>query len=106
VDLAGMSFLIHRSFTIVLVICQLAILYVLYRNKLAGSGLSVYANIMFALIVLEAVLGIIMAYFSIPPFAQPIHLLLAVAIFGLQFLMILIVNKPIPTIELKTKVIG
>jgi cytochrome c oxidase assembly protein subunit 15 len=106
VDLAGISFIIHRSFTIVLVMCQLAILYILYRNKLSGYGLSVYANIIFAFMVLEAILGIIMAYFSIPPFVQPIHLLFAVAIFGLQFLMILIVNKPIQVVDLKTQIVG
>jgi cytochrome c oxidase assembly protein subunit 15 len=105
IDLAGLTFIIHRSFTILILVSQLAVLYVLYKNKQSGTGISHYANIIFALMVLEAFLGIIMAYFGIPPFAQPMHLLFAVAIFGLQFLMILIVNKPERVVNFKTQAV-
>ena len=103
---AGLAFAIHRSFTLIILFCQLAILYVLYKNKESYGGISSYASIIFALMVLEAIVGIVMAYFSIPPFAQPIHLLVAVAIFGLQFFMILMINKPDTNINLKTQVAG
>jgi cytochrome c oxidase assembly protein subunit 15 len=105
IDMAGLSFIIHRSFTIVILLCQLAILYILYKSKQAGTGISKYANIIFALMILEALVGIIMAYFSIPPFAQPVHLLFAVAIFGLQFLTILIINKPETMVNLNTQAV-
>jgi cytochrome c oxidase assembly protein subunit 15 len=106
IGLAGLSFVIHRSFTIVILLSQLAILYMLYKNRGKVNGIANYANIIFGLMVMEAIVGIVMAYFSIPPFAQPMHLLFAVAIFGLQFFMILLVNKPETKFNFKTQVAG
>jgi len=40
---------------------------------------------MLVLIVLEVGIGAIMAYFSIPAFLQPIHLLVGVALVGVQY---------------------
>jgi cytochrome c oxidase assembly protein subunit 15 len=45
------------------------------------------------LIVGEIVLGVTMAYFAIPKFAQPLHLLLALGIFSLQSLLFLYVSN-------------
>jgi len=106
VGLAGLTFVVHRSFSIVLVVSQLLIVYVIYRNKLLQAGLPAYTGIVLSLIILEAVSGIVMAYFGIPPFAQPLHLLVAVAIFGFQFLMILILNKTENKIVLKPEITG
>ena len=39
--------------------------------------------------VLEICTGIVMAYFAIPAFLQPVHLLLASVVFGLQFYLFL-----------------
>jgi cytochrome c oxidase assembly protein subunit 15 len=33
-----------------------------------------------------------MAYFGVPPFAQPVHLTLAIIMIGLQFMMWLLMN--------------
>jgi len=104
IELSGLSFMIHRSFSIIMVICQLLILYVLFKNNLIRSGLSNYASIILGLLAIEVGLGIVMAYFSIPPFAQPIHLLFAIAIFGLQFLMILMLNKKETVVNIKTQI--
>jgi cytochrome c oxidase assembly protein subunit 15 len=93
IGLAGTSFIIHRSFSILLLAGQLVIVYIAYRNHLTQAGISALSGLVLALMVLEAVSGIIMAYFGIPPFVQPVHLLMALAIFGMQFLMILILNK-------------
>ena len=106
VGLAGFSFVVHRSFSITLVLGQLLIVYVIYRNKLLQAGLPAHVRIVLALIILEAVSGIVMAYFGIPPFAQPLHLLIAVVIFGLQFLMILMLNKAETKIILKPEITG
>ncbi len=92
VGMAGVSFIIHRSLSILLVLSQIGVFYILYRNGLLKTGLTNYTGIILGIIVLEVLLGIIMSYFGIPPFAQPLHLLFAVIIFGLQFLAILILN--------------
>jgi cytochrome c oxidase assembly protein subunit 15 len=92
VDLTGMSFIIHRSLSILLVLSQIGVFYILYRNGLLKTGLTNYTKIILGIIVLEVLLGVIMSYFGIPPFAQPLHLLFAVIIFGLQFLAILVLN--------------
>ena len=41
---------------------------------------------------LEIISGIIMAYFAIPSYMQPVHLLLSSLIFGLQFLLLLMMS--------------
>jgi len=92
VGMAGISFIIHRSLSILLVLSQIGVFYILYRNGLLKTGLTNYTGIILGIIVLEVLLGVIMSYFGIPPFAQPLHLLFAIIIFGLQFLAILILN--------------
>jgi cytochrome c oxidase assembly protein subunit 15 len=92
VGMVGISFIIHRSLSILLVLSQIGIFYILYRNGLLKTGLTNYTGIILGIIVMEVLLGVIMSYFGIPPFAQPLHLLFAVIIFGLQFLAILILN--------------
>jgi cytochrome c oxidase assembly protein subunit 15 len=103
VEQAGTSFLVHRSFSIAVVLSQLVILFILFKNNLNRSGLTNFACIILALMIVEAASGVIMAYFGIPPFAQPMHLLFAAAIFGLQFLMILIINNKKSLVSLKTQ---
>jgi cytochrome c oxidase assembly protein subunit 15 len=104
IEKAGVSFLVHRSLSIILLLFHMVILYILFKNKLMRTRFTNYAGIIFGLMVFEAALGAIMAYFSIPPFAQPIHLLFAVGIFGLQFIMILILNNNESLVTYKTQI--
>ena len=104
VSLAGVSFLIHRSLSILLVLSQIGVFYILYRNGLLRTGLTNYTGIILGIIMMEVLLGVIMSYFGIPPFAQPLHLLFAVIIFGLQFLAILILNGKDNTGIYKTQI--
>ena len=92
IELTGLPFLVHRSFSILLLLSQTAILYILFKNRKAEGSLPGYATSVMALLVVETLTGIVMAYFGIPPFAQPMHLLVAMIIFGIQFMMILIIN--------------
>ena len=104
VSLTGISFIIHRSLSILLILSQIGIFYILYRNGQLKTGLSNYTGIILGIIVLEVLLGVIMSYFGIPPFAQPLHLLFAVVIFGLQFLAILILNGKDRGVIYKTQI--
>ena len=45
------------------------------------------------LIFLEILSGMVMAYFGIPPFIQPIHLLLSTLIFGVLYYMYLVIIR-------------
>jgi cytochrome c oxidase assembly protein subunit 15 len=51
------------------------------------------ANRLFLLSVVEAVLGVVMAYFGVPAWAQPLHLLVALLILGQQYHLFLFVKK-------------
>jgi cytochrome c oxidase assembly protein subunit 15 len=104
VNMTGISFMIHRSLSILLVLSQIGVFYILYRDGLLKTGLTNYTKIILGIIILEVLLGVIMSYFGIPPFAQPLHLLFAVIIFGLQFLAILTLNGKDRTRIYKTQI--
>lgn len=106
VELAGLPFMVHRSFSILLVAIQAVILYILFKNRRSEGRLPGYATFVMALIVLEALTGIVMAYFGIPPFAQPMHLVVAMIIFGIQFMMILIINTGKNEVGLNIQITG
>ena len=81
--IAGLDikFIIHRSFSIVLLVLQFSLWNILRRHN--PTSLS---NWLMVVIVSEILVGAIMAYFSVPAFAQPVHLTLAVILVGVQFL--------------------
>jgi cytochrome c oxidase assembly protein subunit 15 len=105
IGLAGTSFIIHRSFSIILLLSQLAIVFIMYRNSLSQIALPFLSGLVLALMILEAASGIIMAYFGIPPSTRPMHLLIALLIFGLQFLMILMLNKTATGVIFKPEIV-
>ncbi len=86
----GLPFYIHRSFSILIVGVHMWLIYVLYKNDESGEQkLTNYIKLLFSLVVLEVGTGIVMAYFAIPAILQPIHLLLASVVFGVQFYLFL-----------------
>jgi len=104
IGMTGTSFPVHRSFSILLVLTQLSILYLLYKSDRLKSGLTNYTGIILGIMVVEAIFGVIMSYFGIPPFAQPLHLWFAIILFGLQFMTILIINSKEPGLKYKTQI--
>jgi heme a synthase len=85
VDNLGYYFLIHRSFSwIVLLINALIAWKLLQSNTQKQLVLSIII-----IILTSFVSGVGMAYLGIPAALQPVHLLLAVLAFGLQFLLLL-----------------
>ncbi|MBL6445098.1 COX15/CtaA family protein [Fulvivirga sp. 29W222] len=81
IDSIGMPFLIHRSFSWVILLLHMALVYLLFKTR-SRSGLTVW---LVATVVITIVTGVIMGYFGIPAFIQPVHLLLGTLVFGLQF---------------------
>jgi heme a synthase len=89
ISLLGLEFVIHRSFSwVVLVfhgilICQLC----------KTTGAKVLTSALMTLILCSLLTGAGMAYFSVPAFLQPMHLLLATISFGLQLILFFRLNS-------------
>ncbi|MEQ9262319.1 MAG: COX15/CtaA family protein [Owenweeksia sp.] len=75
------SFYVHRSFSILILILNL---WLWQQHRKMGNILP-EMNWVMALIGLEIIFGIILSYWALPKFAQPLHLLLGTGLFGFQF---------------------
>lgn len=78
---AGFDFIAHRSFSWVVILSQVG-LWLKFRKTTAEKSLTV---VPFLLILTSLITGACMAYFAVPAFLQPIHLLLAMVTFGWFF---------------------
>lgn len=102
IDELTFSFYFHRTFSILIIGLHLWLLYAIWKS---GSGHTIMRKLAVALFVvlgLEIVFGVIMAYFAIPPFFQPLHLLLSSLMFGIQFLLLLMVNNKVALKEVNS----
>lgn len=86
----GFSFLIHRSFSLLILGVHGGLLYFVLKNKHQSSFIKNTGKYIVILIGIEILSGVAMAYFGIPPFIQPIHLLLSTVIFGVLYYMYLV----------------
>jgi len=79
------KFYLHRSFSIVVVLLNLLLARIIYVHHLN------YQKINWVLIVLflEVISGVVMYYFDFPFATQPLHLILASLLFGVQFYLVL-----------------
>ncbi len=85
----GLVFLVHRSFSLVLL--ALHVLYFVWAFKFSTrhSSLTYWNQALLLLLVLEIISGMGMAYFGIPAYLQPVHLLFGSMILGVQFILML-----------------
>ena len=88
----SITFYVHRSFSILVFLVNL---YLYVRNTKFGLGYS-KMNWVLALIGVEILTGMAMAYLDFPIGSQAIHLVLASILFGIQFYMVLEAQKPTP----------
>ena len=79
------NFYIHRS-TSILVLLTNGYLY--YTNKTLSLGFK-KINLSMACIILEIITGILMYYFEFPILSQPLHLVIASFLFGIQIYILL-----------------
>ncbi|MBU2904384.1 COX15/CtaA family protein [Arenibacter algicola] len=82
---ATISFYIHRSFSIIVVLLNLALAIRIYKLNLGYSKI----NWVLALLLLEVISGMAMYYLDFPFASQPLHLVLASVLFGFQFYLVL-----------------
>jgi len=85
----GIDFLIHRSFSIVLLGVHLLYFYWAFRYSVRKSKVNLWSQVLMLVLLVEIATGMAMAYFGIPAFLQPLHLLLGSLILGVQFMIIL-----------------
>ena len=76
-----LNFFIHRSFSIFILISNFLLFYL--AKKLNTN--TEWITIILVLIFSEIIAGASMYYFSFPLLSQPLHLLIAILIFGAQF---------------------
>ena len=82
------NFYFHRSFSILIFIVN-GFLFILSKK----FNLSMkYISAVMILILLEIIIGAIMYYFAFPIMTQPIHLMVAILIFVIQFYWYLKIN--------------
>jgi cytochrome c oxidase assembly protein subunit 15 len=85
VDNLGDVFKVHRSFSILILMLH-GLVYFKLKNMLVGEPyMKIVVWVIAGSLLLSVVSGVVMAYFGIPAFAQPIHLLLGTLITGAQF---------------------
>ena len=84
----GNEFYVHRSFSWLLLVAQLIAIYFLRKNPGQSNKLTQIAVAILLVSISEMFVGGIMAWFGVPAFAQPIHLLNGTLIFGMQFYLI------------------
>jgi heme a synthase len=92
VDALGLPFLIHRSYSILILLVHGGFLYFVIKFGHRQSKVYSWAFVLILFILLEMITGIGMAYFGIPPFLQPIHLLFGSLIIGVQFYLLMELN--------------
>lgn len=85
IESLGIEFIIHRSFSWVVLFINAWVLFQLYRV----GQFNTTSRLLSGVIVLTILSGTAMAYLGVPAFIQPVHLLLGTLGFGLQFFLFL-----------------
>lgn len=96
IDSLNWSFYVHRSFSILILAFHVVLIYQL-RKTSKSELIRQLSVVLFGLILLEILTGVIMAYMGVPAAAQPTHLMLAMLMLGVQFVIWLLLT---PTISL------
>ena len=92
---AGEIFSHHRDLAILVLVVNV-MLYALIRKQFSRH--SIHQQLMsftFLIIMLQIVTGILLSYYSLPPFAQATHIVLASLIFGAQFYLLLNLHRSV-----------
>ncbi|HOY49883.1 MAG TPA: COX15/CtaA family protein [Chryseolinea sp.] len=88
IDNLGRDFVIHRTFSWIVLILHVILILKLRKTEAA----KIFALALIMLLLGTVLAGVAMSYFAVPAFLQPIHLLLATVTFGILFMLILRVN--------------
>lgn len=88
------EFIIHRSFSWIVLLLHIGLILHLRKTQVLKGF-----QVTLILLILGTILsGVGMMWFGVPPFLQPVHLLMATGSFGMQFLFLLKLNRKEPTL--------
>jgi len=90
IDQLGLSFYIHRSFSLVVLLVNLYLAFLLFRFR--DRFLRQQAVGVLGLVFISILSGVMMAYLAIPATLQPVHLFFATLMFGMQMMVLLTVH--------------
>jgi len=85
-------FYIHRSFSAVILFTNLWLAWKVYQSVDKNSLLFRLAYILVGLIIIAILAGVSLDRLGMPPVVQPIHLLMANLIFGIQFFIFICIS--------------
>lgn len=85
----GLVFLVHRSFSLVLLAVHAIYFVWSFKFSSRNTSISFWNQSLLFLLVVEIASGVGMAYFGLPAYLQPIHLLFGSMILGVQFMLML-----------------
>ena len=89
----GTGFKIHRTYSLLIMAVHIWMIRVLIKESKNQRTLVLPTKLLLATIGVEIISGALMAYFGVPAFIQPIHLLLGTGIVGLQYYVLLLTNN-------------
>ncbi|GAB3169888.1 COX15/CtaA family protein [Telluribacter humicola] len=95
IDALGITFYVHRSFSLIILGTNAWLFYWIYKYSAGQGPIRMLAKSIMAIIAVEILTGVIMAYLAVPALSQPLHLTLAVAMLGAQFVLYLFLNAEI-----------
>jgi cytochrome c oxidase assembly protein subunit 15 len=90
---SAFRFYIHRSFSLLVLGVNLGLVWLLRKHGAWSGALRFFVISLLAVIVVSILSGAALAYFAIPAVLQPVHLLLAALLAGIQFTLLLLVNQ-------------
>jgi cytochrome c oxidase assembly protein subunit 15 len=93
IDKLGIEFYIHRSFSILVLLVNLRLIWLLGAEGKAKGMLGFLLTSLIAVVITSIASGAALAYFAIPAVLQPVHLLLASLLAGIQFALLLYINQ-------------
>lgn len=89
----GDMFVYHRDIAVLVAICN-AIVYKMIVDRFNGKALPLTtANYIMLALAVQVVSGLLLSYFALPAYAQPIHLLFSFILFSLQYYLYLLVYR-------------
>jgi len=98
---AGSIFYQHRDIAILVLLANI-FLFVLIRYSFSKHSIQQQImSVTFLLVMLQIVTGIALAYWSLPPVAQALHIILASLLFGSQFYLLVNLYKSVGLREIK-----
>lgn len=85
-------FYVHRSFSSIILLTNLWLVWTIYKQAVDSKWLRRAAFALLALVVTAILAGVSLDRLGFPAQAQPVHLLMANLIFGMQFFIFIAVN--------------